>query len=109
MWQAHPDRKTARPLTTFRGVEPRKPAGKRSSGLDDINPSWWPRQRTTELLNLLKVLAHLTELEAEQERLLEQILASPQITVTDLKFVGVLPVPEGLRKLPRTHGNESLF
>jgi hypothetical protein len=22
MWQAHPDRETARPLTTFRGVEP---------------------------------------------------------------------------------------
>jgi hypothetical protein len=65
-------------------------------------------KRTTELLNLLKVLARLITLEAEQTRLLEQVLASSQITVTDLKSVGVLPVPEGLRKLPRSHGDEAL-
>jgi hypothetical protein len=91
------------------GYRRRKPAGKRSSRLDYINPPWWPRQRTTELLNLLKVLARLTELETEQTTLLEQILASPQITVTDLKFAGVLPVPEGMRKLPRMYGNDALF
>jgi predicted helicase len=91
------------------GYRKRKPAGKRSSRLDDINPSWWPHQRTTDLLNLLNVLSSLVALEEEQARLLEQILASPQITVVDLESAGVLPVPEGLRKLPKTYGEETLF
>jgi predicted helicase len=91
------------------GYRKRKPAGKRSSRLDDINPPWWPRHRTTDLLNLLKVLARLVKLETEQAKLLEQILTCPQITITDLESVGVLPVSEGLRKLPRSYGSPTLF
>jgi hypothetical protein len=91
------------------GYRKRKPAGKRSSRLDRINPPWWPRHRTTELLNLLKVLARLVELETVQAKLLDQVLASPQITVTDLVSVGILPVPESMRRLPKDYGSATLF
>jgi len=92
------------------GYRKRNPAGKRSSRLDrDVNPSCWTPGKTTELLNLLRILRQIIELEIEQAKLLEQILSSPQITVTDLESASVLPIPEGLRNLPRSSGSATLF
>ncbi len=50
------------------------------SKLGDIQPDRWPAEYTTELLNVLHVLALLVELEPEQARLLEAICEGPTHT-----------------------------
>ncbi|MGW6909333.1 type ISP restriction/modification enzyme [Streptomyces sp. NPDC054940] len=57
-----------------------------------IRPATWPQTWTSELLELITVLALLAEL-----RPLEQELTST-ITATDLHKAGVLPVPEPTRR-----------
>jgi hypothetical protein len=70
----------------------REPEGRRSSPLDDMVARTWDPEWTTELLEVLNVLALLVDLEAEQAALLDRILAGPLITVADLTEAGVLPV-----------------
>ena len=70
------------------------PDGKRSSPLDDMVPTTWDPDWTTELLEMLNVLTLLTDLEAEQAELLEQVVNGPLITVDDLTEAGVLPVKD---------------
>jgi hypothetical protein len=86
----------------------KEPAGRRSSRLDDIHPTSWSPQYTTELLELLNVLGRLVDLEPAQADLLERICAAPQITITDLKQAGVFPVPTSTRK-PLAKGGSRLF
>ncbi|TCR18235.1 type ISP restriction/modification enzyme [Streptomyces sp. BK205] len=57
-----------------------------------IRPPTWPQTWTSELLELITVLALLAD-----HQPLEDELPS-QITVTDLRKAGVLPVPESARK-----------
>ncbi|MFF4033371.1 type ISP restriction/modification enzyme [Streptomyces sviceus] len=57
-----------------------------------IRPTTWPQTWTSELLELITVLALLADL-----RPLEDELAS-QVTATDLHKAGVLPVPESSRR-----------
>ncbi|MCF1595655.1 type ISP restriction/modification enzyme [Streptomyces muensis] len=57
-----------------------------------IRPATWPQAWTSELLELITVLALLAEL-----RPLQQELTSP-VTATDLHDAGVLPIPESTRR-----------
>ncbi|MFE5818388.1 type ISP restriction/modification enzyme [Streptomyces sp. NPDC056479] len=57
-----------------------------------IRPATWPQAWTSELLELITVLALLAELQP-----FDQELTAP-ITATDLRRAGVLPVPEPARR-----------
>lgn len=70
------------------------PEGRRSSPLDDIVAKSWDPDWTTELIDLLHVIALLVKLEPDQAGLLEEIASGPLITVEDLASAGVLPVKE---------------
>lgn len=71
------------------------------SPLDDIRPTSWPPEYTSDLLDLLNVLTLLVEIEPEQADLLETVMAGQRITVDDLTTAGVLPVPDTARTLPK--------
>ncbi|GGJ02323.1 hypothetical protein GCM10010121_010880 [Streptomyces brasiliensis] len=62
--------------------------------LSAIRPPTWPQTWTSELLELITVLALLAELRPQQAELK---VTSP-ITTTDLHTAGVLPVPEAARR-----------
>jgi hypothetical protein len=81
----------------------RHPEGRRSSPLDDIVAESWDPDWTTELVDLLHVIALLIQLEPDQASVLQEISAGPLITVDDLASAGVLPVEErpGAEKPPK--------
>ena len=54
----------------------KKGAGRKSSPLDDIRPTRWTSQFTTELLELLWVLEETVKCYPEQKKLLEAVIAS---------------------------------
>ncbi|MDP8978693.1 MAG: hypothetical protein M3N17_09020 [Actinomycetota bacterium] len=83
------------------GYRKRDPEGRRSSPLDEVNAAWWEPEFTTELLELLNVLALLVDLEPTQQDLLDRVLAAPLVTVGDLEAAGVLPVDSAARRPPR--------
>jgi hypothetical protein len=68
------------------------------SPLGDIQPDHWLPEYTTELLNVMNVLALLVELEPKQADLLEKICAGPLISETDLKAAGALAIPAAPKK-----------
>jgi hypothetical protein len=68
------------------------------SPLGDIQPDHWLPEYTTELLNVLNVLALLVELEPKQADLLERICAGPLISESELKTAGALEVPPPPKK-----------
>ncbi|MBD3307713.1 N-6 DNA methylase [candidate division KSB3 bacterium] len=71
-------------------------AGRKSSPLDDIEPERWPSQFTTELLELLWVLEKTVAGYAEQEKLLEDVVAGACFQADEL------PVPpKHMRKAPK--------
>jgi hypothetical protein len=70
-------------------------SGKRSSELDAMRPTTWPRAFTTELLELLWVLERTVALQEKQRELLVAILAGPLLTATELP-----PVPDAAREPP---------
>ena len=57
-----------------------------------IRPATWPQAWTSELLELITVLALLAELQPPDEELMSAI------TATDLHKAGVLPVPDSARR-----------
>ena len=57
-----------------------------------IRPTTWPQTWTSELLELITVLALLADLQPLEDEL------TSQITTTDLREAGVLPVPEAARR-----------
>ncbi|MFE4799604.1 type ISP restriction/modification enzyme [Streptomyces sp. NPDC056708] len=63
-------------------------------GLEAVRPRAWPQEWTSELLELITVLALLDGLRPRQEGLAE----GPQITADDLRAAGVLPVPAAARR-----------
>ncbi|HET7105953.1 MAG TPA: type ISP restriction/modification enzyme [Candidatus Acidoferrum sp.] len=75
------------------------------SPLGDIQPDHWLPEYTTELLNVLNVLAMLVELEPQQADLLNRICGGQLITETELKSADALGVEETARprkaKAPR--------
>ncbi|KAB1150508.1 DNA methyltransferase [Streptomyces luteolifulvus] len=62
--------------------------------LTAIRPATWPQAWTSELLELITVLALRAELRPQQEEL---TVTSP-ITTGELRTAGVLPVPESARR-----------
>jgi hypothetical protein len=82
------------------GYRKRDPEGRRVSELDRIVADRWTPAFTTELLELLNVLALLIDLHDDQADLLDRIVAGPLISVEDLTAAGVLPVPPRSRRPP---------
>ncbi|KPI18211.1 hypothetical protein OK074_7980 [Actinobacteria bacterium OK074] len=62
-----------------------------------LRPGTWPQSWTSELLELITVLALLTELGVERAELAEAAVNTP-LTATALRAAGVLPVPEATRR-----------
>src|SRR5262249_9226717 len=75
---------------------------RRSSPLEEeIQATTWRAEYTSELIDLLHVLGLLADLEPDQERLLEDILDGPLISVDDLTVAQVLPIPDETRIPPK--------
>ncbi|MDX2823144.1 DNA methyltransferase, partial [Streptomyces ipomoeae] len=62
--------------------------------LGAIRPTTWPQAWTSELLELITVLALLAELRPGQA----ELEVETQITTADLRKAGVLPVPDTSRR-----------
>jgi Type ISP C-terminal specificity domain/N-6 DNA Methylase len=82
-WFSYRKRNRERPIIGDR----RKP-----SPLADIQPDHWLPEYTTELLNVLNVLAMLVELEPQQSELLDRICSGPLISEEELKVAGAFEV-----------------
>ncbi|MGW5734192.1 MULTISPECIES: type ISP restriction/modification enzyme [Streptomyces] len=82
----------------------RRTAAGEAGSLEAIRPAEWPQAWTSELLELITVLALLAELRPLQEALQEELTASveaapgPGITADALRRAGVLPVPDAARR-----------
>ncbi|MFI0514748.1 type ISP restriction/modification enzyme [Streptomyces sp. WSLK1-5] len=63
-----------------------------SGTLAAIRPATWPQTWTSELLELITVLALLADAQPFQDE------STSRITATDLREAGVLPVPESARR-----------
>ncbi|MFI6949058.1 type ISP restriction/modification enzyme [Streptomyces sp. NPDC050422] len=72
----------------------RRTAGPGAEGLEAVLPRGWPREWTSELLELITLLALLAELRPRQEELTQ----GPEIGVHELRVAGVLPVPATARR-----------
>ena len=79
-------------------------AGRKSSPLDAIRPALWTSQFTTELLELLWVLAETVQHYPEQERLLQAIVASDCFQAAELPTA-----PDEMHKPPKESKNHELF
>jgi len=71
---------------------------RKPSSLGDIQPDHWLPEYTTELLNVLNVLAMLVELEPQQAELLDRICAGPLISEGELKAAGAFEVKAAPRR-----------
>ncbi|MFE0173940.1 type ISP restriction/modification enzyme [Streptomyces sp. NPDC059002] len=71
-------------------------AAAEAGGLAAIGPAAWPQTWTSELLELITVLALIAELGPAQEELTAS-LGAP-ITGNELRRAGVLPVPDAARR-----------
>jgi hypothetical protein len=91
-------------VQSWLGYRMKKPKGKRSSPLDDINPTQWPSEFTTELLELLWVLeATIAEYPA-QAKLLSAVVRGPCFKADELP-----DVPVHTRKPPERASANGLF
>jgi len=68
------------------------------STLGDIQSDHWLAEYTTELINVLNVLAKLVELEPSKADLLEQICSNPTISADELSSAGALEKPVAGRR-----------
>jgi len=76
-------------------------AGRKSSPLDDIRPEVWTSQFTTELLELLWVLAATIAGYPKQAELLESIVSGDCFTADEIPSP-----PDWMRKPPRPEAQE---
>ncbi|MFI6052157.1 type ISP restriction/modification enzyme [Streptomyces violascens] len=74
-----------------RRTEPAEPGTLAAAG-----PADWPQERTSDLLELITVLALLGELRSQQAGLTDAI--TQPVTRGELSTAGVLPVPDGARR-----------
>ncbi|KQR54931.1 hypothetical protein ASF88_04240 [Leifsonia sp. Leaf336] len=96
-------------LKSWVGYRAAEPAGKRTSALDDINPTSWEREWTKDLREVLSALTRLTELERWQADLLEEIRTGSILTLDELADAGALwPTSEADRR-PRRPAADALF
>lgn len=73
-------------------------AGAGDAGLDAVRARGWLQEWTSELLELISLLALLAELRPRQEALAGALAAEPGIGADELRAAGVLPVPEAARR-----------
>ncbi|MFI6123638.1 type ISP restriction/modification enzyme [Streptomyces sp. NPDC051064] len=66
-------------------------------GLAAVGPRGWPQERTSELLELITVLALLAGLRPRQQALRERLEEAELLTRDGLHTAGVLPVPAPAR------------
>jgi len=91
-------------VQSWLGYRMKKPKGKKSSPLDEINPDRWPSEFTTELLELLWVLeATIAEYPA-QAKLLSAVVKGPCFKADELPAV-----PDAARKPPARKKQAGLF
>lgn len=84
-------------VQSWLGYRMRRRKGKKSSPLDEIGPSEWNAEFTSELLHLLTLLARThSELYPRQATLLEEILVGPLLPADALG-----PVPPEWRSAPK--------
>ncbi|MEV6309835.1 type ISP restriction/modification enzyme [Streptomyces sp. NPDC051840] len=67
-------------------------------GLAAVGPRDWPRERTSELLELVTVLALLAGLRPRQRELRGRLDSAATLTRQDLGAAGILPVPARHRR-----------
>ncbi|WP_371658868.1 type ISP restriction/modification enzyme [Streptomyces sp. NBC_00280] len=72
----------------------RMPGPAEPGTLEAIRPVTWPQPWTSELLELITVLALLAELRPQQA----ELTVKTPITATELRTAGVFPVPDGARR-----------
>ncbi|MEE1769172.1 DNA methyltransferase [Streptomyces sp. JV185] len=73
-----------------------------ADGLEALRPRGWPQEWTSELLELITLLALLDGLRPRQESLAD----GPRITAADLRAAGVLPVPAAARRPASVLGHQ---
>jgi Type ISP C-terminal specificity domain/N-6 DNA Methylase len=78
------------------------------SPLAAVQPDVWLAEYTTELLNLLNVLAWLVDIEPQQVDLLDRICAGPFITIDDLVKAGGI-APQGKKHTVADPDHPDLF
>ncbi|MFF4245035.1 type ISP restriction/modification enzyme [Streptomyces sp. NPDC001822] len=69
-----------------------------AAGLAMLGPRGWPQERTSELLELITLLALLGAARPRQEALRQRLLGSDALTRGGLRAAGVLPVPAASRR-----------
>jgi len=80
------------------GYRKSSPSAKRSSPLNDIVTTSWPKQWTEELLDLLHVITQLRRLEARHENLLDRVRQAPHLSYDEILGAGLLPPPRAATK-----------
>ncbi|WP_217364452.1 type ISP restriction/modification enzyme [Streptomyces spongiicola] len=83
------------------GYRKASPTSRKTSPLDDMHVTAWPREWTEELIDLLSVLRRLVDLAPAQQALTTRIVGSPVITVAELTSAGVLPPQPGATRARR--------
>ncbi|AOP46658.1 type ISP restriction/modification enzyme [Streptomyces lydicus] len=63
-----------------------------------LRPTDWPQEWTSELLELITVLALLAELEPSRAELADRTADGPRLTAEALRAAGVLPAPLAARR-----------
>ena len=91
-------------VQSWLGYRMKRPKGKRSSPLDEINPEIWPSEFTTELLELLWVLEATVAEYPAQAKLLERVVSGECFAADELP-----DVPEAMRKPPKRQKQKGLF
>ena len=88
-------------VQSWLGYRMKNRKGKKSSPLDDITPSSWSPEFTSELLRLLHLLENTLEIYPQQAELLEQIINGPLLNADQLG-----EPPDEFRKPPASHGTQ---
>lgn len=91
-------------VQSWLGYRLRNRRGRKSSPLDNITPSAWTADYTSELLRLLNILTFTLEIHGLQEQLLEEIIKAPLLAADALGSV-----PEPARKTPNQNGAQLEF
>ncbi|WTI73506.1 DNA methyltransferase [Streptomyces sp. NBC_00727] len=73
-------------------------AGPGAAGLEAMRPRAWQQEWTSELLELVTLLALLAGLRPRQEMLAGALAAAPETGADELRAAGVLPVAEAARR-----------
>ncbi|MFJ8751246.1 type ISP restriction/modification enzyme [Streptomyces sp. NPDC102441] len=69
-----------------------------AEGLAAVGPRGWPQERTSELLELITVLALLAGVRPRQDALRDRLDEEDVLTLDGLRAAGVLPVPASARR-----------